>query len=89
MSRMSDLHLYITELIEQGLVFDEIAERLMSEYGFSQEVAENMVYDVECQMMDQSIEDGNFENDGDALASAGFGTDEDYGSFDDYNYDYE
>ena len=89
MSKMSDLHTYISELIEEGLIYTEIVYRLRSEYGFSQESAENMVYDVECQLMDQAIEDGSFENDGDALASAGFGTDEDYGSFDDYNYDYE
>lgn len=89
MSKMSDLHTYISELIEEGLVFDEIVTRLCDEYSFSQEVAENMVYDVECYLMDQAIESGKFEDDGDALASAGWGTDEDYGSFDDYNYDYE
>ena len=86
---MSDLHIYISELLTSGMPFDEVVATVKSEYDMSQEYAENMVYDVECQMMDQSIEDGKFEDDGDALASAGFGTDEDYGSFDDYNYDYE
>jgi hypothetical protein len=51
----------------------------------SQDEAENLVYGVECQLMDESIEDGRFEDDGDALASAGWGTDEDYGHYgDDY-----
>lgn len=89
MSKMSDLHLYISEMLEQGLTFTQVVKNLMSEYNFSFEVAENMVYDVECSLMDQAIETGKFEDDGDALASAGFGTDEDYGHFDDYNYDYE
>lgn len=89
MSYMSDLHLYISEMLAKGIPYDDVVNTIMSEYDFSQEVAENMVYDVECQLMDESIEDGRFEDDGDALASAGFGTDEDYGSYDDYNYDYE
>ena len=86
---MSDLHIYISELLTSGMPFDEVVATIKSEYDMSLEYAENMVYDVECQLMDTAIEDGKFEDDGDALASAGFGTDEDYGSFDDYNYDYE
>ena len=86
---MSDLHIYISELLTSGMPFDEVVATIKSEYDMSHEYAENMVYDVECQLMDTAIEDGKFEDDGDALASAGFGTDEDYGSFDDYNYDYE
>ena len=35
--------------------------------------------------LDHAMEDGLFEDDGDALASAGFGTDEDYGGYD-YEY---
>ena len=86
---MSELHTYISELIDNGMVYEDIVNTIKSEYNFSQEVAENMVYDVECSLMDQAIESGKFEDDGDALASAGFGTEEDYGGFDDYNYDYD
>lgn len=89
MSRMSDLHIYISEMLSAGMLFDEVVRTIVSEYDMSYQYAENLVYDVETQLADQDIEDGKFEDDGDALASAGFGTDEDYGSFDDYNYDYE
>jgi hypothetical protein len=90
MSKMSDLELYIGELYDQGLDFDQVVKTIMSEYGLSLVVAENLVIDAEANMaMDEVMEGSRFEDDADALASAGWGTDEDYGSFDDYNYDYE
>ena len=87
---MSDLHLYIKELIEEGLSYEKIVDRIVFEYGFSETYAENMVYDVETSYIEAAM-DADFDSgsDADALSSAGFGTDEDYGSFDDYNYDYD
>jgi len=90
MSRMSDLHIYIKELIEEGLSYEKIVDRIVFEYGLSETYAENMVYDVETSYIEDAMDD-RFDSgsDADALSSAGFGTDEDYGAFDDYNYDYD
>ena len=90
MSKMSDLHQYITELFGEGLLIEDIVERVMLEYGMSRTYAENLVYDVENSFIEETFEN-KFDSgsDGDALASAGWGTDEDYGHFDDYNYDYD
>ena len=87
MSKMSDLHLYIKELMDEDLTYEDIVKRIMSEYDMSQEYAENMILDV----YTEETQDDDFDSgsDGDALASAGWGTDEDYGHFDDYNYDYD
>ena len=83
MSRMSDLHIDISEMLAKGIAYSDVVDAVKLEYGMSQDEAEGLVYDVECQLMDESIEDGRFEDDGDALASAGWGTSEDYGFFDD------
>jgi hypothetical protein len=82
---MSDLHIDISEMLSKGIAYSDVVDAVKLEYGMSQDEAENLVYGVECQLMDESIEDGRFEDDGDALASAGWGTDEDYGHYgDDY-----
>jgi hypothetical protein len=81
---MSDLHIDISEMLAKGIAFSDVVDAVKLEYGMPQDEAESLVYDVECQLMDESIEDGRFEDDGDALASAGWGTDEDYGSYNDY-----
>ena len=47
MSKMSDLSLYIEEMILKNMDFDEIISILRSEYELSYEVAENWIYDVE------------------------------------------
>jgi hypothetical protein len=92
MSFMSDIHAIVTEHVEKGTHFDDIVELLVAAYGIPYDDAEQIVYDVEAQVtMDQEVQyhdmmDGDHAS---ALASAGFGTDEDYGHFDDYNYDYE
>lgn len=87
MSFMSDIHALITEHVEKGDHFADIVELLVAAYGIPYDAAEKMVYDVEAQVtMEQEsryhdMMDGDHES---ALASAGFGTDEDYGYFGDY-----
>ena len=85
MSKMSDLSQYIEEMILDNKEFDEIISILQSEYNLSYEVAENWVYDVESDLTmreETEYNDSDFSDDGYALSSAGFGTDEDYGGFD-------
>ncbi len=87
MSRMSEIHIEIAEQIQGGSFPDDVVEFIINKYGFPYDVAERMVYEVEA---DVSSPDDSMDGDhASALASAGFGTDEDYGHFDDYNYDYE
>jgi hypothetical protein len=50
MSKMSDLSLYIEEMILKNMDFDEIISILRSEYELSYEVAENWSYDVEADL---------------------------------------
>lgn len=50
MSKMSDLSLYIEEMILSNKDFDEIIKILRSEYELSYEVAENWIYDVEADL---------------------------------------
>ena len=77
MSKMADLALEIEEMYyEQGMPISEIAKVV----PLSIEDIAEFVADME---IDRDREDDQFnsdaEADGDALASAGFGTDEDYG----------
>lgn len=84
MSKMSDLSLYIEEMILDNKEFGEIIAILQSEYNLSYEVAENWLYDVEADLTmreESQYNDSDSDNDGYALSSAGFGTDEDYGGF--------
>ncbi len=50
MSKMSDLSIYIEEMILKNMDFDEIISILRSEYELSYEVAENWIYDVEADL---------------------------------------
>ena len=73
MSKMGRLVLDIQEDLEAGrLSFDEIATK--------NEVPVSWVNEVASEMADQHNEsmDGDFDS---AMASAGYGTDEDYGCF--------
>ena len=77
MGYFSNLHQSIIELHEDGVSLDEIAIRLKVDLGSVAEVVKD-------------YEDGQYDYDdsmdGDeasALASAGFGTDEDYGYYGD------
>ena len=73
MSKMSELHMDIQDAINEGkLSFGRIAEI----YGVSRADVE-AIYD---EMMSQDM-DCDDSDDGYALASAGFGTDEDYGYY--------
>lgn len=71
MGYFSNLHQSIIELHEDGLSLDEIAIRLKVDLGSVAEV----VKDYEEDNYDDSM-DGDHDS---AMASAGFGTDEDYG----------
>jgi len=87
MSKMSGLSQYIEEMILDNKDFDEIVSILRSEYDLSYEVAENWVYDVEADLTmreESQYNDSDSDDDGYALSSAGFGTDEDYGGGSDY-----
>jgi len=75
MGYFSNLHQSIIELHEDGLSLDEIAIRLKVDLGSVAEV----VKDYEEDNYDDSM-DGDHDS---AMASAGFGTDEDYGYYGD------
>lgn len=77
MSTMSNLMLEIQEVIEEGeLSFRQIAEKFDVPVGWVDEAARELQEQYGEEMEGES-------DDGYALASAGFGTDEDYGSFGD------
>ena len=75
MGYFSNLHQSIIELHEDGVSLDEIAIRLKVDLGTVAEV----VKDYEEDNYDDSM-DGDHDS---AMASAGFGTDEDYGYYGD------
>ena len=75
MGYFSNLHQSIIELHEDGVSLDEIAIRLKVDLGSVAEV----VKDYEQDNYDDSM-DGDHDS---AMASAGFGTDEDYGYYGD------
>lgn len=92
MSRMSDLQISIVEQFNSGAFYEDIVEFLVTKHNFDYDSAEDMVYAVESELTMEEESNYSESMDGDhasALASAGWGTDEDYGSFDNYNYDYE
>lgn len=72
MSKIKELYMEIEGLLVEGLTGSEIAERLG--------VDENLVYDVMDDLELTGMNEGETD-DGWALASAGFGTDEDYGYY--------
>lgn len=76
MSRMAELALEIEDLLEQGLTPVEISRQLCVPQEWVLEVEYNL-YGESDGPYDGFISDA--EADADALASAGFGTDEDYG----------
>lgn len=87
MGKMNQIQSEITEMMETGSTFEAMVEHLQVAYGFPYEAAENWVLDIEADMtMREEREyhnDSDNSDDGYALASAGFGTDEDYGSYSD------
>jgi hypothetical protein len=88
MSRMSELHGFIMDRLLGGSTFESIVSDVMAEYNLPQKESEDFVYDVEYQMEMEESNQYHDDMDGDhqsALASAGWGTDEDYGHYgDDY-----
>ena len=77
MGYFSNLHQSIIELHEDGLPVDEIAVSLMVDLGTVAEIIKE--YEEQNYDYDDSM-DGDFDS---AMASAGFGTDEDYGYYGD------
>lgn len=74
MSAIKDVVYDIQEEIRRGdLSFQEIADRY--------DVPLFTVQDIFDYMADMEQDPYDYEDDGDALASAGFGTDEDYGYY--------
>ena len=83
MSKMSDLHLSISQDIEAGnLSFAEIAQKYNVPFDWVNTMAVEMAADGDEARYDDSM-DGDFDS---AMASAGHGTDEDYGYYGDWFY---
>jgi transposase len=77
MGYFSNLHQSIIELHEDGVSLDEIAIRLKVDLGTVAEIIKD--YEEQNYDYDDSM-DGDHDS---AMASAGFGTDEDYGYYGD------
>jgi hypothetical protein len=79
MSRMSDLHLSVVEELNRAqLSWSEIAYKLDIPVAWVELVSEEVYSTLEeLNTLDDSM-DGDFDS---AMASAGYGTDEDYGYF--------
>jgi len=78
MSKMSEINLDIQEAIRSGeLSFSQIADQLQVSLDWVEAVFDEMC-EAEYQYDDSM--DGDFDS---AMASAGFGTDEDYGYYGD------
>ena len=77
MGYFSNLHASIIELHEDGVSLDEIAIRLKVDLGTVAEIIKE--YEEQNYDYDDSM-DGDHDS---AMASAGFGTDEDYGYYGD------
>lgn len=77
MSKMSEMHMEIQDEISAGeLSFEQIAKK----FGITLEDVDTLFLDMIQNEMDMY---GGDTDDGYALASAGFGTDEDYGYYGD------
>jgi hypothetical protein len=83
MSRMSDLHLTLSCAIQDGeYTFAELAEM----YNVPFEWVNNLAIELAADGVEDRLDDFDGSMDGDfdsAMASAGYGTDEDYGYYGD------
>jgi len=80
MSRMSEIHMEITERLAEGDAPEDIVTYLMVAYAIDSDTAWHFVNDL----VESNYNDiGGETDDGWALQSAGFGTDEDYGFYGD------
>ena len=75
MSRMSDMNLTIQQYIDDGYSLNEIAEMLNISLEWVIEVADQM------ESLDDYYDDSMDGDHASALASVGWGTDEDYGYY--------
>ena len=85
MSRMSELNITLDSLYSSEASFNDMVLALMTEYSLSRKSAtdfvESFISEQEHEVYNESM-DGDHES---ALASVGWGTDEDYGYYgDDY-----
>lgn len=85
MSRMSELNITLDSLYSSEASFNDMVLALMTEYSLSRKSAtdfvESFIAEQEHEVYNESM-DGDHES---ALASVGWGTDEDYGYYgDDY-----
>jgi hypothetical protein len=79
MSKMSNLDLELRELFERGLTATEAAEIVDAPISIVKDFFEMLEDELDAESYDDSM-DGDFDS---AMASAGYGTDEDYGYFGD------
>lgn len=84
MSTFSDILIDIEDLWAEGKSFDEIAKAIAKQYGVyyteaDVDAAVSQILDARDQAYNDDM-DGDFDS---AMASAGFGTDEDYGYYGD------
>ena len=84
--RNEDIEEYVNYSISKGNSFESILMQVQNMFKLSDYESENTVWRIWCESganaRDYEYEaygPNNYEDDGDALASAGFGTDEDYG----------
>ena len=82
MSRMSDLHLTLSCAIQDGeYTFAEIAEKYNVPFDWVNSTAIDLAAEGDGDRLDDYYDDsmdGDFDS---AMASAGYGTDEDYGYY--------
>ena len=79
MGRMADLDLELREFFAAGLTAAAAAEAAGVPVEMVQEFFEMLIAEQDAESYDDSM-DGDFDS---AMASAGYGTDEDYGYFGD------
>ena len=85
---MTTRDFYSIDDFDTKVQFEEFSRDQMEfEWGFSTDVDDQTPPEEEFDDDDEPVGSYNLSDDGDALASAGFGTDEDYGYYvDDIDY---
>ena len=77
-----DMEEWVYAMINKGETFDATLASTQSHFRLSDQDADTLVWDLWCEYNgreDEPVESFDLSDDADALASAGFGTDEDYG----------
>jgi hypothetical protein len=90
MGQFKDLHVTVMEMVENDTHFEDIAKYIMSvlpgcQYDEALSIIMEAEADYELRRLDDNLDDSMDGDHASALASVGWGTDEDYGySCDDY-----